>query len=119
MRADPVRAEVGFIGLGKMGGAIAGRLVSQGIPLHVYDTRSAAVEELRARGAQACHDAAEVASRCETVFISLPAPQIVHDVAVQTASAVRGKVRIVIDVSTTGPALPRRSAPSCLSAKLI
>ena len=71
MRADLVRAEVGFIGLEKMGGAIAGRLVSQGIPLHVYDTRSAAVEELRARGAQACRDAAEVASRCETTCSSV------------------------------------------------
>jgi len=103
MRADPVRPEVGFIGLGKMGGAIAARLVSQGIPLHVYDTRTAAVEKLRAHGAQACRDAAEVASRCETVFISLPAPEIVHEVAVDTASAARGKVRVVIDVSTTGP----------------
>ena len=103
MRADPVRAEVGLHRAGKDGRR------DRGSPCFPRDTaarlrhRSAAVEELRARGAQACRDAAEVASRCETVFISLPAPQIVHDVAVQTASAVRGKVRIVIDVSTTGP----------------
>jgi len=103
MTADPIPGEVGFIGLGKMGGAIAGRLASQSVPLHVYDTRAAAVEQLQARGAKACRSVAELASRCETVFVSLPTPEIVHDVAVQTASAPAGKVRVVIDVSTTGP----------------
>src|SRR5580698_4588886 len=93
----------GFIGLGKMGGAIAARLASQGIPLLVYDTRAAAVAELVARGAQGAADVAAVAARCETVFISLPTPQIVQAVALECGRATGGRVRTVIDLSTTGP----------------
>jgi 3-hydroxyisobutyrate dehydrogenase-like beta-hydroxyacid dehydrogenase len=103
-------ADIGFIGLGKMGGAIAGRLVSQGVPLEVYDTRAPAVEELKSRGAKGSRSVAELASRCETVFLSLPTPEIVREVAREVSAAPAGRVRTVIDVSTTGPRISAQIA---------
>jgi 3-hydroxyisobutyrate dehydrogenase-like beta-hydroxyacid dehydrogenase len=94
---------VGFIGLGKMGGAIAGRLLSKGVPLTVFDARSDAIALLQSKGARVAASAADVAAQCEVVFISLPTPEIAREVAIGPSGVGTGKVRILIDVSTTGP----------------
>lgn len=93
---------IGFIGLGKMGGAIAGRLASKGVALTVFDAQPQAMRPLESAGARAAASPAAVAAACEVVFISLPTPEIVREVALEAANA-GGKVRIVIDLSTTGP----------------
>jgi len=54
--------KIGFIGLGAMGKGIAGRLLSAGHELIVWNRSPAAVEELRGRGAKAAASAAETAA---------------------------------------------------------
>ncbi|MET0226799.1 MAG: NAD(P)-dependent oxidoreductase [Dokdonella sp.] len=54
--------KIGFIGLGAMGKGIAGRLLSAGHELIVWNRSPAAVEELRGRGAKAAASAAEAAA---------------------------------------------------------
>jgi 3-hydroxyisobutyrate dehydrogenase len=63
---------VGFIGTGWMGNPIAWNLLKAGHPLFVHDIRPAATENLVAEGATRQANAAEVASRSEAVFLSLP-----------------------------------------------
>lgn len=48
--------KVGFIGLGQMGQAMAGRLLEAGHELTVYNRSRAATEPLRSRGARVAED---------------------------------------------------------------
>ena len=53
---------IGFVGTGRMGGPMAGRLIDAGYSLCVYDTQSEATKPLVARGARLAKSPAEVAS---------------------------------------------------------
>src|SRR6266566_7861856 len=95
---------VGFVGLGRMGGPMAGRLLDAGYSLSVYDTQSEATKPLVARGAHLAKSPAEVASSADIVLASLPTPDIVKAVAFGPDGIMAGnRARIVIDLSTTGP----------------
>ncbi|MGE0718034.1 MAG: NAD(P)-dependent oxidoreductase [Alphaproteobacteria bacterium] len=97
---------VGFVGLGRMGGPMAGRLLDAGFGLAVYDTNADAMAPLVARGAKAAGSAAEVASAAEIVLVSLPTPAIVQAVALGEKGLAHGNsVRTIIDLSTTGPGM--------------
>lgn len=94
--------DLGFVGVGRMGGLMAPRLLDKGYKVTVFDKSAAAVEKLREAGASAAASAAEVADAADIVFLSLPTPDIVQGVA--TGPLANGKrVKTVVDVSTTGP----------------
>ena len=96
---------MGFVGVGRMGGPMANRLLDAGYRLCVYDVSDGATGPLVARGAELAASPAEVASMAETVFISLPTPDVVREVALGgNGGLINGStVRTVIDLSTTGP----------------
>ena len=73
--------EIGFIGLGSMGGPMSRRLVEAGHKLTVFDTRKEAMEPLIKLGATAARSVADVADRVETVMTSLPSLDIGFKVA--------------------------------------
>jgi 2-hydroxy-3-oxopropionate reductase len=54
--------ELGFVGVGRMGGPMAMRLLDAGYPLTVYDTNADAVKALVGRGAKSAASAEAVAS---------------------------------------------------------
>ena len=96
--------ELGFIGVGKMGGPMAGRLIDAGYRLTIFDTSAAAIAPLAARGAEVKASALEVASAVETIFVSLPTPDIVRTVVTGAGGVGDGtRVKTVVDLSTTGP----------------
>jgi 3-hydroxyisobutyrate dehydrogenase-like beta-hydroxyacid dehydrogenase len=103
---------IGFIGLGKMGGAIAARLQANCAKRFVvFDTSRDATQNFTAKGATAADGPHEVASSCEIVFASLPSPAIVHHVALGPDGIVHGdKVKIFVDLSTTGPQMTAQVA---------
>ena len=102
---------LGFIGLGRMGGPMVGRLLDAGHALTVFDTSEQAVEPLVARGATRAGSAAEVASAAEIVLASLPTPDVVQQVALGEGGVAQGtKAKILIDLSTTGPSVASRVA---------
>ena len=95
--------DIGFIGLGNMGGPMARRLIEAGHKLVVYDTRNDAVAPLVALGAQLASSPQDVADRVETVMASLPSLQISEKVATGEGGVIHGKrVKRFIDLSTTG-----------------
>ena len=94
--------KLGYIGLGKMGGPMAGRLIAAGHELVVFDTREAAVKPFVERGARGTASVAAVAREVETVLVCLPTPEVVRRVSQEIAEA-GGKVRTFVDLSTTGP----------------
>ena len=98
-------AVVGFVGVGRMGGPMASRLLDAGYELCIYDVSAEAMKPFADRGAQIAASPAEVASQAEIVLVSLPTPDIVREVALGgNAGIINGsKVRLMIDLSTTGP----------------
>jgi 3-hydroxyisobutyrate dehydrogenase-like beta-hydroxyacid dehydrogenase len=85
---------------------MAGRLLGRGHELLVHDLSPGAVAALVADGAEAAGSAAELGSRCEIVFLSLPTPAIVRDAVLGPRGILEGGTpRIVCDLSTSGPRL--------------
>lgn len=111
---------VGFVGVGRMGGPMAGRLLDAGYRLCVYDPSDAAAALLVARGAERAASPAEVASTAEIVFMSLPTPDIVREVALGGNGGLvnGGKVRTVVDLSTTGPGVATEVAHRLAEKKI-
>jgi 3-hydroxyisobutyrate dehydrogenase-like beta-hydroxyacid dehydrogenase len=94
----------GFVGVGRMGAPMTNRLLAQGHRVCVFDRSQPAMDALAKNGARATASAEEVASLAETVFLSLPNPEIVHGAALGKAGIIDGKrVKRVIDFSTIGP----------------
>ena len=97
---------LGFVGVGRMGGPMASRLLDAGHSLCVFDTSSAACDALANRGAEVCGSACEVADKVETVLLSLPTPDIVKAVVLgDDGIAHGGRVGTIVDLSTTGPSV--------------
>lgn len=95
---------LGFIGVGRMGNHMARRLLDAGYELTIYDTNEAAMAPLERRGAQRAASPAAVASRAETVLVSLPTPDVVRTVALSDTGVIAGSMaKTFIDLSTTGP----------------
>ncbi|MGE8686615.1 MAG: NAD(P)-dependent oxidoreductase [Achromobacter sp.] len=100
----------GFIGLGNMGGPMAGRLLDAGYPLHVADSNPAARQLLAARGAVAHDSARAVGDAADVVFLSLPDGKVVEQVLGGERGLARAsRASCVVDLSTIGPAAARRA----------
>lgn len=95
--------DVGFLGLGQMGSAIAERLLGQAFRVHVYDPVAAVMDDFRARGALTHGSPREVADHAEVVFACLPNVQVSRLVALGDDGVIRGKkVRFYAEMSTIG-----------------
>ena len=99
-------ALLGFVGVGRMGGPMASRLLDAGHSLVIFDTNAAVMTPLAERGATIASSPADVASKAEVVFLSLPTPPVLQAVAIDgvlTGTA----VKTMIDLSTTGPSVAK------------
>lgn len=96
--------QLGFVGVGRMGDPMVRNLLKAGFPVTIYDTNAAALAPLAALGATVADSAKDVGSAAEIVIVSLPTPDIVQKVAFGPSGVSDGsRVKIFIDVSTTGP----------------
>lgn len=93
------------------------RLLNAGFDLTIYDKSEEAVAPLVELGAKRAASPAQVASAAEIVLVSLPTPPIVQAVALGPNGIGEGtKIKIFIDVSTTGSTVASRVAEA-LAAK--
>jgi 3-hydroxyisobutyrate dehydrogenase-like beta-hydroxyacid dehydrogenase len=98
-----VREQLGFIGLGRMGGAMAERLLDAGHRVTVYDPEPAAMRRLQLAGASPADSPAAVASTARMVLASLPTPAVVLEVVRGVDGVCHGNTaRIFVDLSTSG-----------------
>jgi 3-hydroxyisobutyrate dehydrogenase-like beta-hydroxyacid dehydrogenase len=97
-------AVLGFVGVGKMGGPMANRLIEAGRRLAVYDIRDEAMTPLVARGALTAKSSRAIADAADIVFFSLPEPEDVRGEAIGDEGVIAGgRAKILVDLSTTGP----------------
>jgi 3-hydroxyisobutyrate dehydrogenase-like beta-hydroxyacid dehydrogenase len=103
---------IGFVGLGTIGGAIAGNIRRAGYPMMVHDIRPQAIQPLVDGGSRRAESAAEVARHCRVVFTSLPGPPEVEEVALGPNGLLQGIHcdSLYVDLSSSNPDLIRRIA---------
>ncbi|MDW3682814.1 NAD-binding protein [Cupriavidus sp. CV2] len=102
---------VGFIGLGAMGGPMVRRLLEQGFTVFVHDLNVEALHAAVHAGAIACDGAMDVSTRTELVFTCLPSLRALESVLFGNQGVAHGTaVRVVVDLSTTGPEFARAAA---------
>ena len=98
-------ANIGFVGLGQMGGAMSRNLAKAGHALRVYDIDPEAVQALVADGADAAGSPAEAARDVEFVFTMLQIGPIVEEVVFAGNGIAEGISRdaLYVDMSTILP----------------
>jgi 3-hydroxyisobutyrate dehydrogenase-like beta-hydroxyacid dehydrogenase len=107
----------GFAGVGRMGSLMAPRLLNAGHSVHVFDISDDAVTAMEKLGAKTAATIADLANQAETIFLSLPNPEIVNIAALGKNGLIEGnKVKRVVDFSTIGPRMAKIVA-TALAAK--
>ncbi len=91
--------EVGVVGLGIMGGAMAANLAERGWRVVGFDVEGARCEEARGRGIEIADDIAALAREVPAIITSLPKPEIVLQVAKEIAAS--GAPRLVVCETST------------------
>lgn len=103
--------QVGYVGLGAMGGALARRL-QLSRKLVVCDLNPAAVADLVGRGAEAAETPAALAGRCEIVLLCLPTSAHVREAIFGPAGLAEGAKpgTLFVDQTTGDPTATRAMA---------
>ena len=104
--------EIGFIGLGRMGGAMARNLAKAGRAVRVFDVDSAAVARLAGGGVRAAASPADVAAGAAAVFTALPNDDIVRGTYLGERGILAGAERglVTCDCSTVSPEVSQEIA---------
>ena len=100
---------VGFIGLGNMGGPLAGFVRQAGFSLVVHDIRRETATPLLERGATWANAPRDVAAQCDVVCVCVPGPPEMQAVALGPGGIVetlKGGA-VVIDHTTNAPDVVR------------
>jgi len=98
---------VGFIGLGNVGGKLAGSLLRNGVEVTVLDLDADKMDEFAARGAARGTDPAQMMRDCDAVITCLPSPAASAAVVEQMLPVV-GPGKIWMEMSTTDEAEVKR-----------
>src|SRR4030095_12847669 len=108
--AEEDSMNVGFIGLGLMGGSMALNLQAAGHSLCVHDLRRDSAAAHLAKGAVWKDSPRALAEACDVIFTSLPGPPEVSAVAAGADGLIHGMRRgaALFDLSTNSPAVIRR-----------
>ena len=103
---------IGFIGLGNMGGGMAANVLRAGHELTVHDLRREAATPLLENGASWADTPADVAAASDVVLTSLPGPREVEAIALGDSGVLEGSTsgKVYIDLSTSSPTLIRSIA---------
>jgi len=101
--------KVGFIGLGNVGGKLAGSLLRNGVDLVVHDLDADLVAAFEARGAAAGASPEAMMAACDAVITCLPSPSAC-DKVVSAMLPAMGPGKIWLEMSTTDAAEVTRLA---------
>ena len=95
---------LGYIGLGRMGGALVRRLLPH-VKLRVYDLNPEAVARFAAAGALPAQDLSSLARECDIVMTCLPTSKEVRDVVFGEHGLARHLKRgsLLVDMTTANP----------------
>ena len=103
---------LGFIGLGNMGGPMAGHVIAAGHDVGLYDLRPELIEPLDAAGGRAADSVADAADGAEAVLLSLPRPSDVEEVVADDGGLldILDPGSAILDLTTSSPTVSRELA---------
>ena len=95
--------KVGFIGLGNVGGKLAGSLLRNKFDLTVIDLDSSLTKDFVANGASATNSPKELAQKVDIIITCLSSPKICSEVMEKKDGVIEGlsKNKIWLEMSTT------------------
>jgi 2-hydroxy-3-oxopropionate reductase len=104
--------KVGFVGLGIMGGAIAGNLLAAGHEIVVHNRTRTKAEQLIAYGARVADSPRELAEVSDIIITMLPGPPEVEEVVSGEGGLLEGTAEgsLIVDMSTSSPILAQQLA---------
>ena len=95
---------------------MARRLLAAGYELMVYDLNAAASDALVALGARKAVSPREIAAEAQVVFLSLPSIDATRNVAAQLSGG--GRLQVLVETSTVGPAAVRELVKQMTACKV-
>lgn len=96
-------AQVGFAGLGTMGGPMAGHLLKQQGEVMVWNRTASKADDLVDRGATRAESLAQMGESCDTIFLCVGRTEDVQECIRQLAETARPGT-LIVDHSTINPA---------------
>lgn len=110
----PNQTRIGWIGIGVMGGAMASRLISAGYAVTIYARSPSKATSLLSQGAHLASSPAELAVISDVVFTMIGHPSDVKHVVLDTLLPSVNPNTVIIDHTSSHPALARRIYDSAL-----
>ena len=98
---------VGFIGLGNVGGKLSGSLLRNGTKLSVHDLNKSLVTEFVSRGAIDGQNPRNIMQTCDVIITCLPSPSASNEVMQQMLEFITPK-KVWMEMSTTDEAEVKR-----------
>ena len=112
---------VGFIGLGNVGGKLAGSLLRNNFDLTVRDLDKNLTQSFRDLGAKVANSAKELAEQVDLIITCLPSPKICAEVMEAEDGVINGlsENKIWLEMSTTDEAEIKRISKKIIAKKAI
>ncbi|MEM1232519.1 MAG: NAD(P)-dependent oxidoreductase [Pseudomonadota bacterium] len=107
--------KIGFIGLGNVGGKLAGSLLRNGMDVSVHDLDPGLVAAFVAQGARDGRSPEALMEDCDAVITCLPSPAA-SDAVVQQMLPIAGPGKIWMEMSTTDEAEVQRLGGEVIAA---
>ena len=95
--------KIGFIGLGNVGGKLAGSLHRNKFDLTVHDLDAAITDQFKSKGVKIAKSAGDLVKNVDVVITCLPSPKICSDIMLDENGILKNisKDKIWIEMSTT------------------
>ena len=113
--------KVGFIGLGNVGGKLAGSLLRNNFDLTVRDLDENLTKSFKDKGAKVANSAKELAEQVDLIITCLPSPKICAEVMESDDGVINGlsENKIWLEMSTTDEAEIKRIGKKIIAKKAI
>ncbi len=113
--------KIGFIGLGNVGGKLAGSLLRNNFNLTVRDLDENLTKSFKDKGAKVTNSAKELAEQVDLIITCLPSPKICAEVMEDDDGVINGlsENKIWLEMSTTDEAEIKRIGQKIISKKAI
>ena len=113
--------KVGFIGLGNVGGKLAGSLLRNNFDLTVRDLDENLTKSFKDKGAKVTNSAKELAEKVDLIITCLPSPKICAEVMEADDGVINGlsENKIWLEMSTTDEAEIKRIGQKIIAKKAI
>ena len=113
--------KVGFIGLGNVGGKLAGSLLRNNFDLTVRDLDENLTKSFKDKGAKVTNSAKELAEQVDLIITCLPSPKICAEVMESGDGVINGlsENKIWLEMSTTDEAEIKRIGKKIIAKKAV